>query len=122
MAGEPTQGTGEQADRALEQLAEELHRTATRLTELGRRAEDLRQRRREGSAWDELVAGEARPLVVEQLAQVLDRLGESSAQFRRAEAQALAAHGLSHARIARLFGVTRQRVGALLAHGQDPRP
>ena len=103
------------ADEALQDLARHLRETATALEVLARRAQALHESRLAGTPWHDLVQTEDRPLIVEQLASVLDGLGTGSARFRRAEALALAAHGLSHRSIAALFGVTRQRVGALLS-------
>jgi hypothetical protein len=103
------------ADDALGDLTQHLLDTAARLEALAGRARALQDHRRSGVPWHELVLTEDRPLIVEQLAAVLDDLGGSSGRFRRAEALALSAHGLSHRSIATLFGVTRQRVGALLA-------
>ena len=116
-----TRDDAQAADEALDALVSELAASAQRLQELVERATELRARRAAGTPWGELVPAEPRPLVVEHLAQVLDRVGECSARFRRAEARALAADGFSHARIAALFGVTRQRVGALLGGGQRQR-
>jgi DNA-directed RNA polymerase sigma subunit (sigma70/sigma32) len=54
------------------------------------------------------------PLVVELLAESFGRLAAASAQLRRAEARALHREGLTMDEIAGLFGVTRQRVSAVL--------
>jgi hypothetical protein len=71
-------------------------------------------KRGDGMSWRTIAEGESRPLVVERLTLVLDRLSASGSRFRRAEAEALHGDGLSMERVAALFGVTRQRVSALL--------
>lgn len=62
----------------------------------------------------DIVKGEARPLVVEQISEAIARLHTASSAFRHAEAQALYAEGLTMEQIADLFGVTRQRISVLL--------
>ena len=57
---------------------------------------------------------EDRPLIVETLSEVLDGLADAAGRFRRAEARALYQEGWTHEQISRFFGVTRQRIGALL--------
>jgi hypothetical protein len=74
----------------------------------------LREGRHEGRPYAELVAPEPRPLLVERLAEVLEELSVASAAFRRSEARVLHEQGLSQETIASFFGVTRQRVSALL--------
>ena len=61
------------------------------------------------------IGEEPRPLVISRLARLLDDLADAGAEVRRAEAAQLHAEGLSQGRIAQVFGVTRQRVSALLA-------
>jgi len=52
---------------------------------------------------------------VQLLAAIQDKLTAAGADWRREEARALHREGLSMDAIALLFGVTRQRVSALLA-------
>ena len=88
------------------------------------RAEALLEARRTGRPWAELVPEEPRPQIVELLAAKLERLAGGSSRFRRAQAKALHDEGLTMEQIARLFGVTRQRVSALLKErpGDPPPP
>ncbi len=68
-----------------------------------------------------LTGGDSAPLV-RQVASVLHDLGQASSRLRRAEARALHAEGVTTERIAELFGVTRQRISALLRpHGSKTR-
>ena len=99
---------------ALLSLAGVLRGCAEDCARLADRAEAVHVRRTEGAPWSELAAVEAQPLIVTVITQLMERLAEAGAAFRREEARALADEGLTHDRIAFLFGVTRQRVGALL--------
>ena len=102
------------AAEALLSLVAVLRASAADFAQLADRAEDLHARRAQGAPWSELAAAESRPLIVSVMTRLMDRLAEAGAAFRREEALALAREGLTHERIAVLFGVTRQRVGALL--------
>ena len=104
----------EQTDRALEALCGAVQEAQASLDAVLARAAVLRYGRGQGRTYAEIVAGEERPLVVEMLSDVLESLAAAGAAFRRAEARALHADGLSQEAIAALFGVTRQRVGVLL--------
>ena len=73
-------------------------------------------------AWSEIVKEEDRPLIVEQLTSNLNRLMSAGGQLRRAKAKALHDDGMTMEQIAHFFGVTRQRVSALLndrSHDDD---
>ena len=85
------------------------------------RAEHLLHERSAGRPWLQMVSEEARPLVVESISAVLARLAKAGHQWRREEAAALQREQVSINRIAALFGVTRQRISALLReHGSEP--
>lgn len=102
------------AHEALTALDAVLEGTIAELQSARERLHKVLQARREGSPWRDIVDSEERPLVVESLSRVLDQLSVGGSRFRRAQAQALYAEGLSMERVANLFGVTRQRVSALL--------
>ena len=97
----------EQLIRCIDESADELHRARVR-------AEQLLADRRAGKPWLELVTEEARPLVVESVSTVLASLAGAGHTWRREEAAALQREQVSINRIAALFGVTRQRISALL--------
>jgi hypothetical protein len=61
---------------------------------------------------------ELRPLIVELLTRSLSSCPEAGGRLRRAEARALYTEGLTMA-VADLFGVTWQRVAALLHAGVE---
>ena len=106
------------ADQALDALSVAVEHAQDRLQAVRARTDYLRQERDKGRPYADLVGEEARPLVVELLTGVLDELSSAGAAFRRAEARVLHADGMSQEAIARLFGVTRQRVGVLLQNSQ----
>ncbi|MGY1691085.1 hypothetical protein [Geodermatophilus sp. SYSU D01105] len=78
------------------------------------RAEQLLAERRDGRRWLDIVTEERRPLVVEQISSVMSVLATVGGTWRREQAHALQSEQVSINRIATLFGVTRQRISALL--------
>ena len=87
---------------------------AERSLEVQRRASELRERLAEGEALVELVRDEESPRTVELLSTNMATLETAGAELRAAKALALRADGLTIEEIADLFGVTRQRISALL--------
>jgi predicted XRE-type DNA-binding protein len=78
------------------------------------RAEQLLAAHESGKGWSDIVREEDRPLIVELLTANLNRLMSAGGQLRRAKAKALHDNGMTMEQIASFFGVTRQRVSALL--------
>ncbi|MCW2536481.1 MAG: hypothetical protein JWQ26_2180 [Modestobacter sp.] len=112
-----TNPSGEPADpatRALRELVDELGSCITALDRARERAVDLLRQREAGTTWLDIVGGESRPLVVEQISTVLGTLSTAGHAWRREQAAALQAEDVSINRIAALFGVTRQRISTLL--------
>ena len=58
---------------------------------------------------------EARPLIITRMTELVDALTTAALAVRRAEARQLQREGASQQQIAEIFGVSRQRVAALLA-------
>ena len=114
MDAQPDDPAGDEVLAALDELSDALRATTVLDERILRRAEIIRRLRREGLHYSELVTIEDRPLIVELLREKQDRLTSAGARFRRAEARALRAEGMTLDRIALLFGVTRPRVIALL--------
>ena len=85
-----------------------------RSLEVQRRAAMLRQRLESGEDLVDIVRDEESPRVVELLSTNMTTLETAGAEVRAAQALALRAEGLTIQAIADLFGVTRQRVSALL--------
>ena len=104
----------DRATAALRELDAALSSSIDELTAARARVETVLAARAVGKPWREIVSSEERPIVVESVTAVLDRLSAVGSRFRRAQAHALHREGLSMERVAALFGVTRQRVSALL--------
>lgn len=85
-----------------------------RSLEVQRRARHLRERLADGGSLVDLVRDEEPPRVVELLSTNMTTLETAGAELRVAQALALRAEGLTIETIAELFGVTRQRISALL--------
>jgi hypothetical protein len=123
VAASPEGGATEPAARALENLVTELDACIAELQHARARSESLLAKRRSGRPWLEIVTGEARPLVVESISTVLGSLATAGHAWRREQASALQDENVSINRIAALFGVTRQRISALLRERDaDDRP
>jgi hypothetical protein len=105
---------GDAAGKALVELVDELDVVVAELTRARARALELQEQRREGRSWYEIVSTEDRPLIVEQISNAMSSLATVGGQWRREQAAALSAEDVSINRIAALYGVTRQRVSALL--------
>lgn len=82
------------------------------------RIADIREQRLAGRSYSEIVSAEARPLIVELLTQSVRELDSAGVRVRRDEARALREDGMTMEAIAELFGVSRQRVSALLRENQ----
>jgi hypothetical protein len=102
---------------ALDHLETALRHSMDDIQSLLVRIQALRQNLQEGRSLSEVVDVAARPLIIESLSALLDRLGDASSALRRAEAQQLFAEGFTRTRIAATFGVSRQRATTLLSRG-----
>jgi hypothetical protein len=107
------------AGQALADLVGELEVVTHELANARSRALELQEQRGQGRSWYTIVAAEDRPLIVEQLSSALASLSTAGSAWRRAQAHALQDEGVSINRIAALYGVTRQRVTALLRDRED---
>lgn len=120
--GEPPRGeTTDTVLEALERLQEVIEANSARNRAVIDRMLRVRQLRAEGLSYSEIVTAEEKPLIVEMATDNIAALLQAGAAFRRAEALALHEEGLTMDRIAGLFGVTRQRVSALLREARDAR-
>ena len=102
------------AVQALAQLVTTLDECVTQLEDARTRARALLRERNTGRPWVDIVTAESRPLVVETISTVLGSLATAGHAWRREEATALQSEDVSINRIATMFGVTRQRISALL--------
>lgn len=99
---------------ALETIEEAAGDNVERSLEVQRRASELREQLAAGESLVDLVRDEEPPRVVELLSTNMATLETAGAELRAAQALALRAEGLTIEAIAELFGVTRQRISALL--------
>src|SRR4051794_3103274 len=106
--------TPDEATTALTELVAAIDECLQQLQDARGRAEELLASRAEGISWLDIVTAETRPLVVESVSSVLATLARAGSAFRREQAYALQGEQVSINRIAALFGVTRQRISALL--------
>jgi hypothetical protein len=99
---------------ALDDLVRALEANRDRIDATIERAATMRQEREQGRSYREIESGVTGPLVVEMTRDNLAVLTDAGSRLRKAEARALHNEGLTMDQIAELFGVTRQRVSALL--------
>jgi hypothetical protein len=78
------------------------------------RAEAIREQRRLGLDYSRMQIESTTPSIIDAVSRNQERLGVAAATLRRTLAHTLVDEGMSHADVARLFGVSRQRVGMLL--------
>jgi ParB-like chromosome segregation protein Spo0J len=103
---------------ALEDILED-HGERSRL--IMKRIAQIRRGRADGASYTELVSNYDNPLIVQLITESSAALDTCGSDVRRAEARALYAEGLTMDQIAERFGVTRQRVSALLRRNRQPR-
>ena len=106
---------------AFDALVQTLTAVRSEIDALVERAASARDAVESGVVLSEYVGAEERPLIITRMTELLDRMSDAAAEVRRAEAHQLRGEGLSHERIAQLFGVTRQRAAALLAPPPAPQ-
>lgn len=94
-------------DRALDQNMERAQSMKARIRE-------LQAAIAAGHPLHAVVPAEQTPLLVQMLTDSADALHEFGSRVRRTEARALHRQGMTMEQIATLFGVTRQRVSALI--------
>lgn len=117
MVGNPASGTDRDRaafvdalralERALEQNQQRTQRMKARIDQLVEACET-------GQPISEIVPQESTPLTVQLLTESVQALNEYGGELRRTEAQVLHREGMTMGQIAELFGVTRQRISALL--------
>jgi hypothetical protein len=97
----------DELDRALDESLETTHRMKQRIA-------GIRAARARGLTLRKIVPQEETPLLVQLLTESTNLLHSYGNRVRRTEARALYQEGMTMDEIAKLFGVTRQRVSALL--------
>jgi hypothetical protein len=109
-----TSGPDDEALACLSDLAASSGELHDQLTELTQRLVVMTGRHRPGSSYAQMMPLEDRLAMMEQISVAIKALVRSGSRFRRLEARALYAEGLTMAQLATVFGVSRQRVSALL--------
>jgi DNA-directed RNA polymerase sigma subunit (sigma70/sigma32) len=99
---------------ALEDLDHALDQVAQMTGQMRRRIAELRVVQAEGRPLRDTLSQEQTPLIVQLLTESTNLLHSYGNRVRRTEARALHREGMTMEEIARLFGVSRQRVSALL--------
>ena len=94
-------------DGALDRMEEMVHKMKQRIV-------NIRSARASGQPLREIVPNEEAPVIVQLLTESTNLLHSYGNRVRRTEAHALHSEGMTMDEIAKLFGVTRQRVSALL--------
>ncbi|WP_432511322.1 hypothetical protein [Kineococcus sp. SYSU DK001] len=107
-------------EESLEVLVAELTEAVEVLHLVRERAQGVLHRRARGESYSDILRSTKRPFIAETLARTMGELAEAGSRYRRAQVRALRAEGFSVPDIAVLFGVTRQRVSALLEERRDP--
>jgi len=105
---------GEAFMEALDGLDGALDESLEMTQRMKRRIEELRSATAEGRPLREIVPAEETPVLVQLLTESTNLLHAYGNRVRRTEARALHDEGMTMEEIAKLFGVTRQRVSALL--------
>lgn len=108
--------------RALDELLQAAEVMSRAMAALSARAEVIRQGRANGLSYREIVRTGEPPLIAGSLTPSIEQLESAGRRFRQAEARALRGEGMTMEQIGEVFGLSRQRISALLASGQDERP
>ncbi len=100
--------------KALDDLEDALGESIAMTERMRTRIQFLRDQLEAGLTLPEIVPAEDPPLLVQLLTESANLLHTYGTRVRRTEARALHSAGMTMDEIARLFGVSRQRVSALL--------
>jgi DNA-directed RNA polymerase specialized sigma24 family protein len=84
------------------------------MAQIKRRISEIRRQHSGGRSYKEIVEATKGDLSVQLITEATQALDEVGARVRRTEAVALYGEGMTMEKIAEKFGVTRQRVSALL--------
>lgn len=105
----------------LHQLDEMAEANIDRSRQIKARIHHLVTRLEAGEDLAQIVETEPPPHIPTLITANIEALQDVGATLRKAEAAALRAHGYTMEQIARLFGVTRQRISVLLRDPISPR-
>lgn len=99
---------------ALDALGEALEQLAKDQQLLESRLKDLHRERADGRSWREILSEEDAPGTMQIVSRMLACLAKASGTLRKELVDSLRREGVSIPAIAKLFGVTHQRVSNLL--------
>lgn len=99
---------------ALQSLVTALGRNVDASGQAIAQARTIAELRAQGLAYREIVDEAGTAMVVQLVTENLERLRVHGAQLRQAQATALHDEGMTMEEIATVFGVTRQRISALI--------
>ena len=116
----PGPATGDPTLRALDALADALAELSKDERLLEERLKSLHRARSQGRPWHEILGDEDPPGTMQLVSRILACLAKASGTLRKELVDALRREGVSIPAIARLFGVTHQRVSNLLRRPADP--
>lgn len=115
-------GETESYDRllhALRNVREAAQSNSERSAMIAASAAEIERRLLRGESMSDALLSDVSPRIVELLSENVASLSDSGAAFRTTEALVLHEGGMTMVEIAELFGVTRQRVSALLRHARS---
>jgi predicted DNA binding protein len=105
--------------KVLDGLAADVDDSARDERLLARRLRAIRASRAKGRSWEDILSHESSPGTMELTSRVLRGITRASGAIRRTVARGLHANGATIAAIAERFGVSRQRVSALLRRRRE---
>jgi DNA-directed RNA polymerase specialized sigma24 family protein len=108
--------------KALMDLDRILDVNVEHLALIKRRIAEIQRQHSEGLSYTEIVEAAPPPLLVQLVTESKQMLDGFGARVRRAEALVLHQEGMTMEEIAERFGVTRQRVSALLREARRDPP
>lgn len=112
-------GTGDATIDALEGLSQALEEMSSDQRLLQQRLKELQRQRSEGRAWRDILGEEDGPGTMQIVSRMLACLAKASGTLRKELVDTLRREGVSIPAIAKLFGVTHQRVSNLLRRPSD---
>ena len=115
-------GPDDEALACLSGLAASSGELYHQLTQFSQRLANPGGQHLPGSSYAQMMPLERRLAMMEQISAAIKALVREGSRFRRLEARALYAEGLTMAQLAAVFGVSRQRVSALLRDTEDLPP
>ena len=111
---EPAPGSGDEVLDALAAVERAIEATVARNRSILDRIDHVKAERAAGRTYRQIGATEQQPGRVELVSANYEAIAEARSMLRRAQAQALHREGMTMDVIAALYGVSRQRVSALL--------